>query len=53
MKPEREKTSIIFTSSLGIILTFEKSLSSHSADRKIEIILRMHQPQMIPQVITV
>ena len=51
---EGEKRLLVFwLLLLGIILTFEKSLSSHGADKTTEIILRMPQAQMTLQVIMV
>ena len=55
MNSETEGGALLYYSLLllGIILTFIKYLCSHSADRTVEIILRMRQPKMTPQVITV
>ena len=55
MNSQTEREALLYYSLLllGIILTFIKYLCSHSADRTVEIILRMSQPKMTPQVIMV
>ena len=52
--PDRESSPLVLlTSPLRYHLDFIKYLCSHSADRTVEIILRLRQPKMTPQVIMV